>query len=129
MKTLVLFAAIFFALNANAATLTLTWNDNSDNESGFKIERKTPGTPFVEIATTGEDEPRFTDGNVQIGSEYTYRVRAYNLYGDSGYTNEATHTVVDPKYFEPFEANENPSGLGSSQSGNGNTIAISADNN
>ena len=127
MKTLI--TTLLLTTSIYAADITLSWNDNSDNENGFKIERKTPGTPFVQIATTGEGEPRFTDGNVQVGSEYTYRVKAYNLYGDSGYTNEATHTVVDPKYFEAFEANENPSGLGSSQSGNGNTIAISADNN
>ena len=39
MKNLITIAAILFALTTNAATLDLSFTDNSDNEKGFIVER------------------------------------------------------------------------------------------
>ncbi len=68
---------------------TLTWQDNSDNEDGFKIERKSgPTDTFGEIATVGANVTTYTD-NVADGQQRCYRVRAFNAAGNSAYTNEA----------------------------------------
>jgi len=70
--------------------ITLNWTDNSNNETGFKIERSTtPGTGFTQIATVGPDFTVYTNTGVTPNVVYYYRVRSYNSGGDSGYSNEA----------------------------------------
>ena len=72
-----------------AAQLTLSWSDNSTNEAGFRIERRTGTTgTYAEIATLGVNAVSYTDVNLANGTTYCYRVRAYNAGGASGYSNE-----------------------------------------
>ncbi len=74
----------------------LSWSDNSDNESGFSIERNTKVDEiiidgFAEIATVGRDSTSYTDeGPFSMSSVYIYRVRAFNPAGYSDYSNEAS---------------------------------------
>ena len=80
-------------LVATGATsqITLNWVDNSNNETGFKIERSTtPGTGFAQIATVGPDFTVYTNTGVTPSVVYYYRVRSYNSGGDSPYSNEAS---------------------------------------
>jgi len=64
-------------------TVTLTWLDNSNEETGFKILRKdsTKGV-FNSITTTGADTITYEDSVSNIG-RYWYRVIATNANGDS----------------------------------------------
>jgi len=82
------------ALTANAVSTTqinLAWVDNSFNESGFKIERKTgPSGTYSEIATTAAGATTFNNTGLQPSTQYFYRVRATNLGGNSTYSNEAS---------------------------------------
>src|SRR5262245_8175471 len=71
-----------------AAQLTLSWSDNSTNEDGFRIERRTDTGTYAEIATVGVNTASYTDVNLPNGTNYCYRVRAYNPGGMSGYSNE-----------------------------------------
>jgi hypothetical protein len=62
-----------------AAQLILSWSDNSTNEVGFRIERRTGATgTYAEIATVGVNTASYTDVNLPNGTTYCYRVRAYN---------------------------------------------------
>src|SRR5262249_39669324 len=89
--------SILYHAEATAAQITLTWTDNSTNESGFKIERKTGTTgTFAQVATVGANVTSYIDSNLTGGATYCYRVRAYNITQDSGYTNEACATVSPP---------------------------------
>ena len=81
------------ALTASAAQMTLTWQDNSTNETGFKIERSTSGGNFVQIGTTGADITTYVDSGLADGVTYSYRVCAYNAAGSSAYTATATATT------------------------------------
>ncbi len=75
----------------NAETsLELTWSDNSTDEQGFKIERKTGSTSFAQVATVGGSITTFRDTGLTRDTSYTYRVRAWNAAGDSQYSEEAT---------------------------------------
>ena len=80
-------------LVATFATLTrvdLSWQDNSDDEAGFKIERQVAGSgTWSQIATDVANTTSFADTTVIAGTPYSYRVRAYNWKGDSLYSNEA----------------------------------------
>jgi hypothetical protein len=79
-----------------AAQFTLTWTDNSTNETGFRIERAaglnaTQG--FVEIATVGAGVTSYVDAGLPNATAYSYRLRAYNAAGNSGYSNVASGTT------------------------------------
>lgn len=72
----------------SSTQVNLSWTDNSTNETGFKIERKTSGGVYQIIATTGADITSFTD-NLPTNSSYSYRVYSYNSAGNSlAYSNE-----------------------------------------
>ena len=76
------------------STTTLTWTDNSNDEDGFKIERKPSGGSFVEITTVGGNINLFNDAGLSAGTAYTYRVRTFKASLHSNYTNEATATTA-----------------------------------
>ncbi len=63
--------------------INLSWNDNANNEAGFKIERGTDGVNYSLLAYTGEDLATFNDVGLSAGTTYYYRVRATNPAGDS----------------------------------------------
>jgi len=95
MKTLL--AAIMFATTTLfGADLVLTWQDNSGNEDGFEIERNIDDGNFELLNGTGPNENSYIDAEVPAGVTLTYRVRAVNRYGNSGFTNEAAEVTVGP---------------------------------
>jgi|GEM_PF-448032 len=79
--------------SANETVITLTWQDNSAMEQGYKIERKagTSGT-YTQIGTTNTNVVTFTDNTGVPGTTYYYRVRAYNSQGNSNYSNGSNVT-------------------------------------
>ncbi len=90
-------------LVANAVAcdqINLTWQDNSDNEDGFSVERSEDGVNFSEIDTVGPDVTSYSDTTVAESTTYWYRVRAYNEYGNSDYSNIYSATT-DPCLGEP----------------------------
>lgn len=105
-RTLLLAAALMAsALISSAADLTLTWKDNSDNETGFAIERKAIGEEaFAEVARVATDVATWTDTNLPNATTYTYRVRAWNEGGYSAYSGEATATTVRTPPKAPSDA-------------------------
>ena len=81
--------------NPASAQIILTWTDNSTNETGFKIERKTAQTNYTLIGNSNADVTTYTDNTVLNNIPYTYRVYAYNNVGNSlTYSNEFTITSV-----------------------------------
>jgi hypothetical protein len=86
------------ALTATAAAssqINLTWTDNSGNENGFKIERKSgvAGT-YAQMATPGANVTGYSDTALSAATTYYYRARAYNAAGDSSYSGEASVTTL-----------------------------------
>jgi hypothetical protein len=82
------------ALTATAVSRTqinLSWTDNADNETGFRIERckNVNCTNFVQITQVGANVTTFADTTVAKNSMYSYRVRAFNTAGNSAYSNTA----------------------------------------
>lgn len=94
--TIARLVALALALPAASAVaqITLTWDDNSTDETGFKIERSDNGGAFAQITTVIANTSTYTDTTVTGGNVYSYRVRAYNSIGDSDYTNTATNAAT-----------------------------------
>ncbi len=79
----------------SGSTISLAWTDTSSNEDSFVIERKTGGGLFGVIATPStNDIATYTDASLNERTTYTYRVKARNSLGDSGYSNEAATTTL-----------------------------------
>ena len=80
----------------NYQRVDLTWVDNSNDETGFEIERAlgTGGT-FAQIAVLGADVSSYSDTGLTEITEYCYRVRAFNDAGDSGYTATSCQTTPE----------------------------------
>ncbi len=73
----------------------LSWIDNSNNETGFAIERATDTTKsWTQIATVSANTTFYLDASVSEGTQYFYRVNAYNSVGNSSYSNTAS--VITP---------------------------------
>ena len=82
-----LLSFIFLGFVLNAADLRLEWQDNSDNEDGFEVWRRVHEGEWLLIGATSVNISTFVDGVIPIGSVLYYRVRAWNQFGESGYTN------------------------------------------
>ncbi len=81
------------AERVNATTVRLTWTDNATNETGFRVERSTNGTTWLQVAYLGANAVTWTNFSLTTGTTYHYRVRAYegtSVY--SPYTNTVTIT-------------------------------------
>lgn len=79
----------------SSSQIDLSWNDNSDNEKEFKIERSTTGVKdtYSQMGVVGANIVFYSDTGLAAGATYYYRVKAYNPAGDSDYSNEASTTT------------------------------------
>ena len=73
----------------SGTTTSISWTDNSDNETSFKIERCTGNncTNFAQIDQVGANVTSDSDSGLTRNTWYRYRVRASNANGDSAYSN------------------------------------------
>ncbi len=102
------------ASGASSTQINLSWTDNSTNETAFKIERATSSAgPWAQIATTAASS--YANAGLATGTTYYYRVRAYNSYGDSAYSNTASATPGGTSGVPPAPTGLTASAASSSQ--------------
>jgi len=75
--------------------IDLTWTDASNNEDGFKIERKSGTDAYTLLATLSQNVVTYSDKGLTPGTSYTYRVFSYNSKGNSSYSNEIAVKTED----------------------------------
>ncbi len=80
----------------SSSEVTLAWTDNSNNESGFRVERRTASvTTYTVIASDlPAGSSSYGDSGLLSNTLYYYRVRAHNSFGTSVYSN-VTSTTTD----------------------------------
>ena len=61
--------------------LTLEWNDNSIFEIETRVERSGINKIYTEIGIAKENEKKYADSTISVGSTYFYRVRYYTVDG------------------------------------------------
>lgn len=81
----------------SATQINLLWQDNSNNEIGFKIERSPNEISWTQIATIGAGINTYANIGLTSGTTYFYRVRAYTPAGDSAYSNTTSATTINPQ--------------------------------
>ena len=78
------------SISVSSSAIDLTWSDNSDNEDGFKIERKIgEDGAYSVIATNGSNTESFNDTELDAHTEYFYRIRAVKDTAVSLYSPES----------------------------------------
>jgi len=75
--------------------IQLSWIDNTEFESGFKVERD-EGSGFVEIGTVLADITEYTDSGLTFGQSYEYRIAAFTRLNTSHFSPEATTSAIAP---------------------------------
>src|SRR3989344_1292226 len=78
------------ATTLSTTSIRINWVDNSNNEDGFNIERAKGTGAFSQVATLGPNTQIYTDTGLRKRSSYSYKVKAYNVAGNSAYSNTAT---------------------------------------
>src|SRR5579884_1565892 len=73
--------------------VNLTWQDHSSNETGFILQRSRNGGGWATLTKVGANVTSFSDSTVYSGTTYSYRVCAYNGFGDSAFSN-ATGSIT-----------------------------------
>jgi GH18 family chitinase len=82
------------ATAASATQINLSWSDNSNNESLFRIERSPNGTSgWTSVGTASANVTTFNNTGLTASTTYHYRVRAENTNGNSGYSNAVSATT------------------------------------
>jgi hypothetical protein len=88
------------ATTISGSRIDLAWNDLSDNETGFEIERCALGTcadgDFANVATVAAGVQAYSNTGLAVDGRYTYRVRAINLVAPSAYSGTATANTIRP---------------------------------
>jgi hypothetical protein len=87
------------ATAVNSSQINLTWTDNSNNETGFVLERSLDGiSGWSSIATPVANVASASDTGLSGSTQYFYRIKAVNAGGSSSYssTANATTTVGPP---------------------------------
>jgi len=107
VSLLVLFLLAIFASPVFAQFQhRLNWVDNSDNEDGFIVERRLgidPDTSYAKIAQTAANARAYDDLLVPSGELHCYRVKAFNIDGESNYSNTYCNDIPsgDPTPDDP----------------------------
>lgn len=78
--------------SSTRGVIKLAWADNSSNEQGFKLERCSGSscTNYAQVAQISAGVRTFTNSGLTSNTTYSYRVRAFNIGGNSAYSNRAS---------------------------------------
>lgn len=81
------------ATATSSSVIRLNWTDNSNDETEFRIEQKVASS-FVDLGSASANSTQINVTGFDAGQTATFRVRARNASGNSGYSNEATATTT-----------------------------------
>src|SRR5262249_34036402 len=123
-------------LTATAASMqiSLQWQDDANNETGWEVQRSTTGSrgTFTVLATLGANASSYADTGLTPGTLYCYRVRSFRHNGAStmyaAFTNTACAT---PPLVPPTLVSTTTNGAGTitiiwrSNSPNGSNFLLS----
>jgi hypothetical protein len=91
-------ATEFKAQNVSASGLTLSWKDNSQDETGFEIWRRkkisgSQFSPWEMITSTASSATTFNEVNLEPSTTYQYKIRAVSNAARSEYTPAAADVL------------------------------------
>lgn len=92
--------------------ITLTWIDQSSNETLFCIERKAPKENFFSlVAEQKENSYSFVDTSIIDFGNYSYRIKAKNQFTHSEYS-DTSKIEIQPSLAPPFNLSAEENTIG-----------------
>ncbi|MDX9854822.1 MAG: fibronectin type III domain-containing protein, partial [Tenuifilaceae bacterium] len=83
------------ATSTTRSTTTISWTDNSDNETKFEIYRSnTIDGEYTKVSEVAENVVEYTDTDLASGTAYYYKVTSANSVFASGYSNTLEITTL-----------------------------------
>ena len=79
-------------LEIRKASVTIGWNDNSNNETHFRVEKSTQGGPFEVAGTVAANRTHYQESNLTPCQLYRFRVIAVGVYSESAPSPELSVT-------------------------------------
>ena len=89
--------------DVKSSAINLAFYDNSTDEQGFIVEKSLGDNTWNTFLTLPANTTSFTDGGLDCGSEFSYRVYAFNQNGSSNYSNLASTGVMNCTPPEPLK--------------------------
>ncbi|HEX7180830.1 MAG TPA: fibronectin type III domain-containing protein [Thermoanaerobaculia bacterium] len=87
---------------ASGTEAALTWTDNANNETGYRVEVKTGGGSFREVQSLPANAAAATVSGLRSATSYKFRVRASGANGFSAYSNTVSaRTPAGPGALAP----------------------------
>jgi hypothetical protein len=71
------------AIGKSDSEIVLEWVDNSNDETGFRVERSVDGNTWIQVKTLAADISTTIDTDLAQNTEYGYRIFSYNQNGVS----------------------------------------------
>lgn len=84
--------SVFAYSNLTDRSLTLSWKDNSSNETGFQIEKKNPDGS-VQVLNAGANATSYNVSGLVGHTDYTFRIRSTNSAGSSAWSGDLKVTT------------------------------------
>lgn len=81
------------ATAVSSSQINLSWSDNSDNESGFRIERRVGVGSWSTVTSVSAGVTSYSNTGLTAETTYEYRIYAYNGAGDSTASNTDSATT------------------------------------
>ena len=103
--------------------INLTWDDNSDNETNFIIQKSLDGNVWTTVDGVSADETSYSVKGLDASTTYYFRVRAesWNAYSDFTAATEATtagsNITLSPSWFNQDIGITTPFGSATDTSG------------
>jgi autotransporter-associated beta strand protein len=122
-------------LNATTSNLSATssvtaiWNDNSDNEDYFILERSTDSVTFTDIAHIAADSINYKDNGLVPGTKYFYRIKAHSTLSESAYSAIASATPLPLGTLPTIAVNPYPAQAATNVFLDGNAISLAWSSN
>jgi hypothetical protein len=77
----------------SSTSISITWNDNSSNETGFRIRRSTDGINYSLLVNVPANTISYTDTGLAPNTTYYYQVGAFNACGIANNPTPASATT------------------------------------
>ena len=81
------------ALASGFDSMSVSWDDTSDNESVFELQRSLDGSAWSTIASLAANDNSYEDNGLNASTTYYYQVRAGNSAGNSAWSNAGFDTT------------------------------------
>jgi hypothetical protein len=99
---------LIVSLLDNVAFL-LEWDDNSNYETGYKIERKKENEEYALLDSVGQNINTYIDNSIEEFTKYYYRIYGFNQEFQTDYSNIANATwytgiIYVPDYFDEIQS-------------------------